>query len=269
LSLCDDDGGRIAEGECRSILGELLLRRGRFIEAIEEFSRARYLYLSNSVSHYEADVLGLLALAHRELGDYQAAQRHAESAVAIANESSAHDEEADALAILGSIYLRLGHATRALATFDKALALARRIGHVRAEIVSLHGLTEHRRNSGDLASAMICAETALALCRSAGFQTLEGQTETLLGWIKLDMGDLVAATGHSRRAAEIHDRTDGRLDRARALHVLGLAQQAQGDNEAALRCWRQALAALTETGTTPDVMEFRRLTGSAGPLTPH
>lgn len=267
LSLCDDDGGRIAEGECRSILGELLLRRGRFIEAIEEFSRARYLYLSNSVSHYEADVLGLLALAHRELGDYQAAQRHAESAVAIANESSAHDEEADALAILGSIYLRLGHATRALATFDKALALARRIGHVRAEIVSLHGLTEHRRNSGDLASAVIHAETALALCRSAGFQTLEGQTETLLGWIKLDMGDLVAAAGHSRRAVDIHDRTDGRLDHARALHVLGLAQQAQGDDEAALRCWRLALAVLSETGTTPDVMEFRRLTSSAGPLT--
>lgn len=265
LSLCDDDGGRIAEGECRSILGELLLRRGRCIEAIEEFSKARYLYLSNSVSHYEADVLGLLALAHRELGDYDAAQRHAESAVATANESSAHDEEADALAILGSIYLRLGRATQALATFDKALALARRIGHVRAEIVAEHGLTEHRRNSGDLASAEVHAGTALAVCRSAGFQTLEGQTETLLGWIKLDMGDLAAAAAHSRRAAEIHDRTDGRLDRARALHVLGLAQHALGDDEAALRCWRQAIAALPEAATTPDVTEIRRLTDSLTP----
>jgi DNA-binding SARP family transcriptional activator/tetratricopeptide (TPR) repeat protein len=264
LSLCDDGGGRIAEGECRSILGELLLRRGRCTEAIEEFSKARYLYLSNSVSHYEADVLGLLALAHRELGDYLVAQKHAESAVRIANESSAHDEEADALAILGSIYLRLGHSPRALATLDDALALARRIGHVRAEIVALHGFAEHSRTSGDLESAGAHAEAALALSRSAGFQTLEGQTETLLGWITLDMGELATAAGHGRRAADIHDRTGGSLDHARALHVLGFAMRAQGDDEAAHRCWRQAFASLPETGTTPDVMEFRRLaTGSA------
>jgi len=259
LSLCDDDGGRIAEGECRSILGELLLRRGRCTEAIEEFSKARYLYLSNSVSHYEADVLGLLALAHRELGEFVVARKHAESAVVIANESSAHDEEADALAILGSIYLRLGRCAQALATFDDALSLARRIGHVRAEIVALHGFAEHGRNSGDLGSAVSYAETALARSRSAGFQTLEGQTETLLGWIKLDMGKLVPAAGHGRRAAGIHDRTGGSLDHARALHVLGFALRAQGDDEAAHRCWRQALASLPETGTTPDVMEFRRL----------
>lgn len=268
LRLCDDDGGRIAEGECRSILGELLLRRGQLTEAIEEFNRARYLYLSNSVSHYEADVLGLLALAYRELGDHQAARGHAESAVAIANSSSAHDEEADALAILGSVYLGLGHATQALATFGEALALARRIGHVRAEIMALHGLTEHGRNSGDLTLAVSYAEAALALCRSSGFQTLEGQTETLLGWIKLDSGDLGTAAGHGRRAVEIHERTGGRLDHARALHVLGLAQRAQGDDEAALRCWRQALAALPATGTTPDVVKFRRLIGSASPPPP-
>lgn len=260
LSLCDDGVGRIPKGECRSILGELLLRRGRCAEAIEEFSRARHLYMSNFATHYEADVLGLLALTYRELGDHQVARVHAESAVAIANKSSAHDEEADALAILGSIYLRLGDLARSLATFDHALGLARRIGHVRAEIVSLHGFAEHRRNAGDLAAAASHARTALELSRSAGFRTLEGQTETLLGWIELDEGDLAAAIRHGLRAAEILDRTGGRLDHARALHVLGLAQQAQGDDEAARRWWRQALASLPETGTTPDVTELRRLT---------
>lgn len=261
LSLCDDEGGRIAEAECRGILGELLLRRGRVTDAIGEFTEARYLYLSNSVSHYEADVVGLLALAYRELGDYQTARKHAESAVDIADESSAHDEKADALAILGSIYLRLGVAGRALGAFADALALARRIGHVRAEIVALHGFAEYSRTSADLDSAVSHARTALALSQSAGFQTLEGQTETLFGWIKLDMGEPVAAAGHGRRAAEIHERTGGRLDHARALHVLGRAQQARGDEEAAHRCWRQALVSLSDTGTTPDVMELRRLTG--------
>jgi tetratricopeptide (TPR) repeat protein len=262
LPLCGDEGGRIAEGECRSILGELLLLRGRCTEAIDEFSKARYLYLSNSVSHYEVDVLGLLALAHRELGDYSTGRKHVESAVSMAHQSSAHDEEADALAILGSIHLRLGDDVQALATFDAALSLARRIGHVRAEIVSLHGFAEHYRKSDDLEPAVAHARTALELSRSSGFQTLEGQTETLLGWIKLDMGEFAAATEHACRAAEIHDRTGGRLDHARALHVLGLAQRAHGDEEAARRVWQAALASLPETGTTPDVMEYRRLISS-------
>jgi hypothetical protein len=41
--------------------------------------------------------------------------------------------------------------------------------------------------------------------------------------------------------------------------MLGCAEHAQGDDEAAHRCWLQALASLPETGTTPDIMEFRRL----------
>jgi tetratricopeptide (TPR) repeat protein len=184
--------------------------------------------------------------------------------VGIANESSARDEEADALAILGSVYLRLGDSAQALATLSDALSLARRIGHVRAEIVALHGFAEHGRNSGDLESAVSHAETALALSRSAGFQILKGQTETLLGWIRLDMGEPGTAVEHSRRAADIHHRTGGSLDHARALHALGCAMEARGDDEAAHRCWRRALASLPETGTTPDVTELRRLTSDAG-----
>ena len=262
LPLCGDEGGRIAEGECRAVLGELLLRRGRCTEAIEELNQARYLFLSNSVSRYEADVLGLLARAYRELGDYSTGRRHAESAVSVVHQSNAPDQEADALTTLGSIYLRLGQDAQARATFDAALALARRAGHVRAEIVALQGIAEHHRKSGDLEPAIAQARTALELSRSGGFQALEGQTETLLGVIRLDRGELVAATDHARRAAEIHDRTGGRLDRARALHVLGLAQRAHGDDEAARRAWQEAVASLPEAGTTPDVMEYRRLISS-------
>jgi tetratricopeptide (TPR) repeat protein len=132
--------------------------------------------------------------------------------------------------------------------------------------VSLHGFAEHRRNSMDLELAVSHAETALALSRLAGFQTMEGQTETLLGLIKLEMGDLVAADRHSRRAVEIHDRTGGSLDHARALHVLGLSLQAQGDHEAARRCWREALASLPENDTTPETTEFRQLVGAPDPV---
>ncbi|WP_084735321.1 AfsR/SARP family transcriptional regulator [Actinophytocola xinjiangensis] len=265
VPLCDDEGGRIAEGECRAILGELLLRRGRCTEAIAEFGKARFLYLRNAVRHYEADVLGLLALAHRELGDYPAGCRYAEAAASMANRSSAHDEEADALAILGSIYLRLGHDARALTTFDTALALARRIGHVRAEIVALHGFAEHSRKSGDPGAAVAHARTALERSRSAGFQTLEGQTETLLGWIRFDLREFAVAAEHAWRAAEIHQRTGGRLDHARALHVLGLAHRARDDAGAARRAWRQALTSLPETGTTPEIAEYRRLLSSVDP----
>ncbi|MEV4319549.1 BTAD domain-containing putative transcriptional regulator [Actinocrispum sp. NPDC049592] len=263
LLLCDSDGGgRVVAGESHSILGELMLRRGRCTDAIGEFTQAWRLYTGNSVLHYQADVLGLLAQTHRELGNYRAAVEHAEQGVAIARESGAHDEEADALAILASIHHRLGDPIKAVAICQHALALAKQIGHVRAQIVASLGHAEHRRSVGDLDEATGYAEEALRLARSGGFQTLEGQTETLLAWIRLDSGEAGQAAGHAQRAAGIHRSTGGLLDHARALHALGLARQADGDTPAALECWRAALALLPDAEPVPDIVELRRLIGT-------
>jgi DNA-binding SARP family transcriptional activator/tetratricopeptide (TPR) repeat protein len=263
LLLCDSDGGgRVVAGESHSILGELMLRRGRCTDAIRELTQARRLYLGNSVLHYQADVLGLLAQTHREIGNYQAAVEYAEQGVAIARESGAHDEEADALVILASIHHRLGDRSKAVAICDHALVLAEQIGHVRAQIVASLGHAEHRRSIGDLGGATGYAEQALRLARSGGFQTLEGHTETLLAWIRLDSGEAGPAASHAQRAAGIHDSTRGLLDHARALHVLGLARQAAGDTPAALECWHAALALLPDAEPVPDIVELRRLIGS-------
>jgi DNA-binding SARP family transcriptional activator/tetratricopeptide (TPR) repeat protein len=263
LLLCDSEGGgRVVAGESHSILGELMLRRGRCTDAIREFTQARRFYLGNSVLHYQADVLGLLAQTHREIGNYQAAVEYAEKGVAIARESGAHDEEADALAILASIHHRLGDRTKAVAICEHALTLAKQIGHVRGRIVASLGHAEHRRSIGDLGGATGYAEEALRLARSGGFQTLEGHTETLLAWIRLDSGEAGPAEEHARCAAAIHDSTGGLLDHARALHVLGLAQQARGSTPVALECWRAALALLPDAEPVPDIVELRRLIGS-------
>lgn len=260
LRLCDRSGGaRVVAGESHSILGELMLRRGWCTAAIKEFTEARRFYLSTSASHYQADVLGLLAQTHRELGNQQAAMEHAEQAVLVARECHTPDEEADGLVILASIHHRLGHGAIAVAIFDQALALAREIGHVRAEIVACYGYAEHDRSGGDPIGATGYAEQALRLARSGGFQTLEGQTETLLAWIHLDANDSWQSAQHARRAADIHDKTGGRLDHARALHVLGLTRQAADDLVGAREYWRSALALLPDDEPIPDLAELRRL----------
>jgi tetratricopeptide (TPR) repeat protein len=264
LAACDDTGERVTEAESHSILGEVLLRRGRCTESIAEFTEALGLYRRSSISHYEADVLGLLAMAHRERGDHDLAMRYAEQALVMSRDSGARDEEADALTTLGSIHHRLGQHVQALATCDQALALARQIGHVRGEIAALHGLADGSRVRGDLAAAAAQAEAALGRIHAGGFRTFEGQTETLLAWISLDAGRNAEAVAHATAAAAIHERTGGALDHARALHVLGLAHQGAGDGARARACWRLALDLLPGVDI-PDTGELRRLLGAVLP----
>lgn len=244
LAECDESGERITEGECRSILGEVLLRRGRVTEAVPEFSHSLELYQRGAVPHCEADVLGLLALAELERDQDDVALRHAQQSLGVAREAGAQDEEADALCALGAVHHRLGQPEQAFAAYDRALALSRRIGHLRAEIAALHGLAGCSRVSGDLHAATAQAETALARSTSAGFRTYQGQGETLLAWIELDAGRAAAARDHARIAVTVHAETGGTLDRARALHVLGRALLEMGDGTGARQCWRQALAEL-------------------------
>jgi DNA-binding SARP family transcriptional activator/tetratricopeptide (TPR) repeat protein len=259
---CDEHGERVTEGECRSIFGEVLLRRGRCGEAVAEFSQSLELYRRSSVSHYEADVLGLLALAYREQGQHDLALRHANQALVIARESGAHDEEADALGTLGSIHRRLGQPEQALAACDQALALSRRIGHVRAEIMALHGLAENSMDCGDLAAATAQAGTALERSMAAGFRTFQGQSQTLLARIALAAGRSETAQEHAGAAVAIHERTGGSLDHARALSVLGQARRVVGDNSMAAAYWRQALGLLPDQAI-PDTAELTRLLAAA------
>jgi hypothetical protein len=67
------------------------------------------------------------------------------------------------------------------------------------------------------------------------------------------------AAEHARRALGLHRDTGYRLGEARTLMVLGHVRRQADGEEAAIPCWRQALAIFAEIGA-PEADQVRALT---------
>jgi DNA-binding SARP family transcriptional activator/tetratricopeptide (TPR) repeat protein len=248
---------RATEGNVRGILGEILLLRGRCREAVEQFTRSLDLLRPGSVSHFEADVLGHLSRAHREIGDLVAAGRNARRALEIARSSAAREDEAEALTALGAVCALSGDLDEARQLYRSALAMCRQIGYRNGEISALTGLAEVSRSTGDVRLAVSLARTAVSLCEEAGVQILGMRAKVVLAQAELDDGDVHAAAELAELSFVDAQRFGAQLDQARALRVLALARRAAGDTAVAVKYCRLAVECLRGTGL-PDTSALRR-----------
>ncbi|MDX3192493.1 BTAD domain-containing putative transcriptional regulator [Streptomyces sp. MN03-5084-2B] len=254
---------RATEGNARGMLGEILLLRGRCGEAVEQFTRALELLRRGSVGHFEADVLGHLSRAHREIGDLAAAGRNARRALAIARSNAAREDEAEALAALGAVCALRGDLAEAGQLYRSALAVCRQIGYRNGEISALAGQAEVSRSTGDVRLAVSLARDAVSLCEETGVQILGMRAMAVLAHAELDDGDLPAAQRLAESSLADARRFGARLDQARALRVLALARRAAGDAVRAGEYGRLAVECLRGTGL-PDTSPLRRSLADVG-----
>ncbi|MEV7097913.1 BTAD domain-containing putative transcriptional regulator [Amycolatopsis sp. NPDC051045] len=254
---------RATEGNVRGILGEILLLRGRCREAVEQFSRALELLRHGSVGHFEADVLGHLSRAHREIGDLEAAGRNARRALGIARSSAAREDEAEALTALGAVCALSGDLDEARQLYRSALAMCRQIGYRNGEISALTGQAEVNRSTGDVRLAVSLARKAVALCEEAGVQILGMRAKVVLAQAELADGDVHAAARLAESSLADAQRFGAQLDQARALRVLALARRAAGDTAIAVKYSRLAVESLRGTGL-PDTSALRRSLADVG-----
>lgn len=228
LSLAsDEERESVTEGTVRGVLGQALHHQGRGDEALAEITKSVELFRRGSASHYEANGLGHLALAHLDRGDPALALEHARAAVKLADDSGAVFARADTRTMSAKVHHDVGDHERAKGLSEQALDLARKIGMRRTEISALIGLAEASRMSGDHRAAAERAEQARHLAEACGFRVLLVQAGIVLAKTSLDLGDHGEAAAHALSAADLADKAGMRPDRARALRVLGLARAAR------------------------------------------
>lgn len=196
--------------------------RGRLDQAVDHLTAALTLIREVGYRGVEAETLRLLAAVHRDAGRHNQALELAQAAVALARDTGDRQYETDALDTLATIHQRLARPDRARAHASRALVMA----------------------------------------REAGLQLLEGQALATLAGIDLDQGEPDQARQHAEQALELHRATGHRLGQARALVTLGRALRDSGGAEAALPCWREALALFTEAGS-PEADQIRALLRAA------
>lgn len=176
-------GNRDDMAEANSIIGEILLARGRFQEAIDKLIQAIALSAEIEVLSEMSYMYASLALAHVALSDRDAAHLNATQALTYAMQAGVPFKSAYALDALGQVEVVLPDWDSAELHFKQAIATFQEIGDRHYAARSQRHLAELRLRQGKQAEAVALLQTALQLFQELGLAHEIGPTQALLDGI--------------------------------------------------------------------------------------
>lgn len=230
-----------AEGQVRAdllrSLGVVLLRGGRYQEAIVELEAAR----SSGDPATVARATSHLAVAHKELGDYPQATALNETALQLSKELGDLRGQCVTLSNLGSIALDRQRYPEALAYLEQALDVARRTGLQRAEAIVLNNLGAVLQGQGAHEQALARYHEVLAIARSAGLPYAEGLATSNLGNIARLRGRWAEAESFYRESLAIRTRSGDQRGASYCRWHLGQVEIGRGRYRRALEPLGEAL----------------------------
>ncbi|MEM7113991.1 MAG: tetratricopeptide repeat protein [Chloroflexota bacterium] len=229
----------------------------------------------------QAEIASWLAVAARESGNFDLAQRHAQQAITYGQVNGNHSLLGRVYSTYASIYSRKGDFDEALTTARQAVTLAKlgddetslssawlNLGVIEQTTGNYDAALEANRHGGDLAkkrnrhwdqvvslnnsglvyyslgkytAAQQCYEEALALCEQTGNLAMECIVLINLGNIQLRQGIAAAATASFRRGLTLSQEINSDGLKGYAQHYLGDAALLASDYATAHACYQQAL----------------------------
>lgn len=183
--------------------------------AVEHFSRAIDAIDAQGAPP-DAELLRQRGQAHDWLGEFDAARRDHEDALALAREAGDRDGTFRGLLQLG-VLSRERDFVRAGALFRESLELARAVGSRPWVAESLGWLGFWSMMSGELRDARAHQEEALAIFESLGDRRGIAETLDHLGWTHYVSADLERSSRCYRRAAQLFEELGEPLGRASAM----------------------------------------------------
>ncbi|WP_297087141.1 CHAT domain-containing protein [Thermoleptolyngbya sp. C42_A2020_037] len=228
----------------------LLYEAGRYREAIAQLETQLIDYRQTGDRLHEGLTLANLSLAHQQLGEWAAAERHMTEAVQLLNSLPPRTQpvqraQAQALTILGRLQFARGQADAALESWERATALFQQVGDLAAidtqmnQAQALRSLGLYRRAIAQLAAIdQQLAATPDSLTKVQVLRTL-GDAQRVAG----DLDAARQALEQSRRiAAALHAQSPTpATQEAIAAVTLSLANLGRA----------RAIAALGQAGMTP------------------
>jgi tetratricopeptide (TPR) repeat protein len=173
----------------------------------------------------EASSLENLAAAHLEHGDLGQALSCAKAALAIAEEIANPRVDAATQTVVAKVHLRLDDHREAERHYELGLRSARANRIPYLEVEALLGLAATHKAAGRPGTAVELCTEALHAAETAGFQIHEATARILLAELANDRDEPAVAATQAGVAAEIHDRTQYRSGKDRALAVLVSARR--------------------------------------------
>jgi DNA-binding SARP family transcriptional activator len=261
LEIAIEIADRRGEAVCLSRIGMLHNELGDFGEALDYNERALAIHRETEDRQEQRTVLNSQSVALAALGRYDEALAAAHQAVAIERDLGGASFGAAGLVNEAIARTGLGDLAGALAYLDEAGALARQVGSVGVEAEVAAQAAEVYRRLGRYDEAHRSVRQALDIVWAIQRPTITAAAENILGAIHRDRGEPALALERHRRAVELAERTELRIELARALEGMGHAAAALGDQAEARECWRRALA-LYDAMIVPEAQRLRTTIGA-------
>jgi predicted ATPase/class 3 adenylate cyclase len=184
-----------------------------------------------------------------DLGEFQEAQRFAESAIKIAESAHAPDVIANAYITLPLALARQGQIRPAMQVAQAGLQLTQEVGNRESEgkLLNELGLIMLEQRETDLARSYF--EKGLLISQEIGNRRLEAQVLNNIGAVSGNIEcDYITARNYFEKTLEIVQEIGNRIGESFALGNLGWVVSMQGDFDQALVYHEGALKVTRETG---------------------
>jgi CHAT domain-containing protein len=205
----------------------------------------------------ETELLNLLGLARRRLGELPAARSCFDRAFAVSRAHHHRAGEASALNNLALLDRQQSLHHQAITRLEAALKIWRALGQRNDESASLHNLGSIYTELGHFDEALDLLTSALAIRRERARPDLVAGTLVEIGWAHYLVGAPNRAARYFQEAVEIY-RTSGQpLGEAAALDRLGSALRQAGRPGPAFTAYHRSLALSEEAGDLLSVTHTR------------
>ena len=247
LAIYREIGDRYGQGMVFSNLGDYYRGQYQYDQAKECYEQGLASWKQAGYQIGEASILNNLGWLDYWEGNYAAARTDFEQGLAIAQAANNLARCAEAYGGLGRVAESQADLMRARRDFEKALALDQELGDFSNIFLEQANLALISRRLGELETAGRAFTELLSQCRQeskADLRDFEWLCLQALADVAQLQGNYTVAQAHSRRALELAQEKNDRLNQGTALIGLGHALAALQDGAGAANAYQNALALL-------------------------
>jgi non-specific serine/threonine protein kinase len=242
----------------------LAAENGDYAAAIRQGQQALAVFEPLGQREPMAHAATVVGSAHRYLGDRAAARRSFQAAMDL--RASAGDRRGVSVALNNMALLEVddGELTRARELFEQALVIKRQLGEQRSLAIGLANLADLLIRSGQWEPARQALAEAAELAEGIGNPQLIGTLRCSQGNLAVRERDWAKAAGHFQAAAAAHRDAGHPHDTVEDMIGLGRAWHQMGRTADALRQLRAAEALAAEIANPQRLAEVRAALAEAG-----
>lgn len=208
-------------GNCFTILGELEVAKGHYLEAEIEAEKVKD-------SEGLAASLGNVSLAHLVKGDFDQALDYCSRSLSLAEEANFTEVRVMDMCYLGLIYWYKGDEESAANFMGKALESSKEARYRLGQAVTLSNLGLFRLAKGRHGEALNLSLEAVEIAKDTGYRYLEADTLSNLGIVYYERGEYDKVSRVCEQALTTTLDIGYRLGEGFLSYILGLTYKRQG-----------------------------------------